>query len=178
MLLKAIEIIALAVPYFLWYGFRKFARRNVLGDLLAGMLIGFFWEYSTEALWTYHLQVNVYKDIPLAILLGWGVMFTLAVFVSEKLFFLFFKSHESCRPDLRVFITDVTAAFLVGLPIEKFGLLTGLWDYNYEILHWSLARDPIFKMPYEVLVGYGLLMMIAPTFVRYWHSAIERKLEC
>lgn len=176
-MLKAIEIIALGVPYLVWYCFRKWARRDVLGDLIAGVLIGFFWEYSTEALWTYHLQVNVYKDIPLAILFGWGVMFTLAVFVSEKMFILFFRMKDTIRHDLRVFITDVIAAFLVGLPIEKFGLVTGLWDYNYGILNWSPARDPVFHMPYEVLVGYGLLMMIAPTFVRYWHKAIERKIE-
>jgi|GEM_PF-999426 len=177
MLLKAIEITALAVPAAMWYTFHKWLDRDILGDLIAGALIGVFWEYSTEALWSYHMMVNIYKDIPLAIIFGWGVMFSLAVFVSEKLYILLFHAKQEDEHDLRVFITDVIAAFIVGLPIEKFGLVCGLWDYHYEILNWSPARDPIFRMPYEVLVGYALLMMIAPTFVRFWHEKFKNVIE-
>ncbi len=34
-----------------WYVFRRFARRNVLGELMAGTIIGCFIEFATEPLW-------------------------------------------------------------------------------------------------------------------------------
>ena len=141
--------------------------------MIAGTIIGIFWEYSTEALWNYNFSFNIFKDIPPGVPLGWGVMFTLAVFLSEKLYFLFFSQTQGKPRDKRIFITDLISAVIIGLPFEKLGLITGVWTYNYEILNWSPSRIPVFDMPYEVMIGYSLLMLIAPTFVRYWQSSFE-----
>lgn len=173
MLLAIMEIWSYAQPLLCWYLFRKYAKRNVLGDIIAGTIIGCFWEYSTEALWTYNFKINIYKDIPIGVPLGWGVLLTCAVFVSEKLYHLFFKLDRIKSNDKRIFITDLIAAVVIGLPFEKLGLATGVWQYNYDVLGWGPARIPIFDMPYEVLVGYALLMLIAPTFVRYWQGSFE-----
>lgn len=173
MLLVFMEIWSyLQVPV-IAYLFWKIAKRNVVGDMIAGTLIGMYIEFATEPLWDYHFVVTIYKDIPPGIVLGWGVMFTFAVFISEKLYKFFFKQNKIIQYDKRIFITDIIAAPLVGLPLEKIGLLTNVWDYHYELLNWSGITIPVFGMPLEALIGYALLMMIAPTFVRYWQGSFE-----
>ena len=164
----------LQVPV-VWWLFHRYARRNVAGEMLAGAVVGVFWEISTEPLWDYHFVVTVYKDIPPGIVLGWGVLFTLAVFVSEKLYTLIFRRNSIIEYDKRIFITDLLAAPLVGLPLEKTGMLAGVWDYHYELLNWSGIVVPVFGMPLEALIGYGLLMLTGPTFVRYWQRGFERR---
>ncbi|OGS18951.1 MAG: hypothetical protein A2219_07990 [Elusimicrobia bacterium RIFOXYA2_FULL_50_26] len=173
MILVIMEIWSYVQVPLCWFLFRKLARRNVLGDMAAGVIIGCFWEYSTDALWTYHFKFNIYGDIPPGVPLGWGVMFACAVFVSEKLYYFLFNKNTIEPHDKRIFLTDILSAVLIGLPFEKFGLATGVWEYHYEILHWSPARIPVFDMPYEVMIGYCLLMLIAPTFVRYWQGTFE-----
>jgi hypothetical protein len=176
MLLNFMEVYSyLQVPLIAWI-FWKFAKRNVIGDIIAGCMIGCFIEFTTEPLWNYHFKLTIYKDTPPGIILGWGVMFTLAVFLSEKLYCWFF-SRPNIKPyDKRIFLTDVLAAPIIGLPLEKLGMLTGVWDYNYPVLHWSGITVPLFQMPLEALVGYALLMLIAPTFVRYWQGAFEGRI--
>jgi hypothetical protein len=161
----------LQVP-FTWYVFRRFARRNVLGELMAGTIIGCFIEFATEPLWDYHFHFTVYKDVPPCIVLGWGVMFTLVVFVSEKIFKALFGAPPALT-DKRVFLTDVFSAALIAFPIETVAMKLGVWDYNYGILNWSWGEVPFFKMPYEALFGYCLLMLIGPTFVRCWERPFE-----
>jgi len=104
------------------YLFWKLAKRNVVGDLIAGTIIGMYIEFATEPLWDYHFRITIYKDIPPGIVLGWGIMFTLAVFISEELYKILFKQHSVLPYDKRIFITDVLAAPIVGLPLEKIGL--------------------------------------------------------
>lgn len=155
------------------YVFKRFAKRNVIGDLVAGSIIGLFIEFATEPLWDYHLQITIYKDTPLSIILGWGVMFTLVVFASEKLY-LWILRRDTIKPyDKRIFLFDVVAAAAIAFPLETIGLKAGIWDYRYDLLQWDWGTVPFFEMPYEALVGYALLMLVAPTFVRYWEASFE-----
>jgi len=168
-----IEIFSFVQIPLYWWLFKKFANRNVLGDMIAGTMIGCFIEFATEPLWDYHFAITVYKDTPLSVVLGWGVMFTLVVFLSEKLYCWILQKKSIVPYDKRIFIFDVLGAVLIGFPLETIGLKAGVWDYRYDILDWNWGTVPFFNMPYEALVGYALLMLIAPTFVRYWQAAFE-----
>ncbi|MFA6434772.1 MAG: hypothetical protein WCW52_08750 [Elusimicrobiales bacterium] len=156
-----------------WYLFRRFAGRNVTGEMTAGVMIGVFNEFATAPLWDYHLRLNIYKHTPLAVVLGWGVMFTLVTFISEKLYCFFLGKAVIEAKDKRIFIFDVISGALVAFPLETLGVKLGVWSYRYEILQWDWGMVPFFKMPYEALVGYSLFMLIGPTFVRYWEKALE-----
>jgi hypothetical protein len=171
--LLLIEIASFASIPTVWYLFRRFARREVLGDMAAGALIGCFIEFATEPLWTYHFRVTVYKDAPLAVVLGWGVMFTLVTFVSEKLYRLVLRKAAVAAYDKRIFLFDLAGAVLVGLPLEALGVKSGIWDYNHGVLQWNWGTLPVIDMPVEALVGYALLMLVGPTFIRYWSGAFE-----
>lgn len=156
-----------------WWLFKRYAKINVTGDMIAGTMIGMFNEFATEPLWTYHFKITIYKDTPLSVVLGWGVMFTLVTYGSQKMYCWFLKQPKILPYDKRIFIFDVIASTLIALPIEAFGLKMGVWDYNYDILKWNWGFIPFIHMPYEALVGYALLMLIGPTFVRYWAGALE-----
>jgi hypothetical protein len=156
-----------------WYLFKRFAKRNVLGEMTAGVIIGAFNEFATEPLWDYHLYLNIYKDTPLAVVLGWGVMFTLVTFLSEKLYCALLKKTAIAPHDKRIFLFDVVSAAMVAFPLETLGLKTGIWTYRYDRLAWDWGQVPFFHMPWEALFGYCLFMLIGPTFVRYWERDFE-----
>jgi len=160
----------LQVPFFC-YIFSRFLHRNIVDDIIAGAMIGLAIEFATEPLWIYHFKINFYKHTPLSIPLGWGVMFAQVVFVSEKLYCLVLKKDKIMHHDKRIFIFDALAGVLIGFPLEAMGFHAGVWDYNYNTLGWNMGRVPIFNMPIEALIGYALLMLLAPTFVRCWHGA-------
>lgn len=160
------------IPLYI-YLFWKFAHRNVVGDIVAGTIVGCFIEFATEPLWDYHFKITVYKDTPLSIVLGWGVMFMLVVFISEKLYMKILRKPAVQPYDKRIFLFDVLGALLIGLPFEKIGLMMGVWDYRFDRLDWNWGTMPVFNMPYEALAGYALLMLVAPTFVRYWQGSFE-----
>lgn len=160
-----------------WYLFRRFAKRNVLGEMAAGTIIGAFNEFATEPLWDYHLHITIYKDTPLVVVLGWGVMFTLVTFISEKMYCAFLKKTHIVGKDKRIFIFDVLSSAIVAFPLETLGVKSGIWTYRYDRLNWDWGTVPFFNMPYEALVGYMLLMLVAPTFVRYWQRPFEEELK-
>jgi hypothetical protein len=160
-----------------WYAFKRFAKRDVLGELLAGTIIGCFIEFVTEPLWNYHFRFTIYKDVAPCIVIGWGVMFTLVVSFSEKLYKTFLRTDKVVMTDKRIFVFDVIAAAVVAFPIETIALKLGVFDYNYNLLKWNWGEVPFFKMPYEALFGYCLLMLIGPTFVRCWEKPFEACLE-
>ncbi len=153
-----------------WAAFRKFAHRDIKGGILAGAIIGVCVEFITEPFWQYHFKITVYKDIPLSVIFAWGVMFSLVIFLSEKLYCWFLKKSAIVPYDKRVLLFDVLAGVMIGLPFETVGIKTGIWEYRYDLLHWNWGFIPFFHMPYEALVGYALLMVVAPTFVRYWQG--------
>jgi hypothetical protein len=177
MKLIVLEIVLYLQIPLTWYLFRRFARRNVIGEMMAGVMIGAFNEFATEPLWQYHLHITIYKhNTPLAVVLGWGVMFTLVTFISEKLYCAFLKRPHIEGKDKRIFVFDVLAAAMVAFPLETLGIKAGIWSYRYDRLGWDWGTVPFFKMPYEALFGYCLLMLVAPTFVRYWQRPFEESL--
>lgn len=166
-------LIIIEISFFLlvpltWYLFKRFAHRNVFGQMVAGTILGAFNEFATQPLWDYHLQINVYKDTPLSIIFGWGVMFVVATFISEKLYCFFLKKTEIKAGDKRIFVFDMLAGTLFSFPLETILLKAGVWDYRYDLLNWHWGEIPFFNMPLEALFGYCLFMLIGPSYVRAW----------
>lgn len=159
----------LEVPV-IWWLYKRYGKKNVAGSMVAGAIIGCFLEFATEPLWTYHFKFTIYKDTPPGIILGWGVLFTLVTTASEAIYKRALHLSSVIPHDKRIFLFDVLCASIIALPMEAIGLHSGVWDYNYTILNWTWGTIPLINMPYEALVGYALLMLVAPTFVRYWRG--------
>ena len=167
-----LEALGLSLPLVMWLVFRRYGR-NVTGEIIAGAIVGVVWEIATEPLWDYHLNLTFYRDIPVAVIAGWSFMLTLVPFLSEKLYCLVLRRAALAARDKRIFIFDIVSAALVCLPLETLGAKTGVWTYRQDLLQWHWGLIPLFNMPYELLFGYSLLMLIAPTFVRYWERSFE-----
>jgi len=157
----------------MWWLFKRYAKRNVLGEIIAAGIVGIFWEIATEPLWTYHFRITIYRDVPVAVITGWMVMLTLVIFLSEKIYCRLFKTDSLKPRDKRIFLIDIFSAALICLPMETVGAKLGVWTYRQDILRWDWGFIPFFNMPYEILFGYSLIMLIAPTFVRYWERSFE-----
>lgn len=169
-----IEILGFIEVPLVWYLFKRYGKRNVMGEMIAGGIFGLFFEVASEPLWDYHMAVTFYRDTPVVAITGWMVMFTLVVVISQKLYCLALHKTSIQPHDKRIFIFDILAGILVGLPLETFGARAGVWTYRTDLLHWNWnSLIPFFDMPYEVIWCYALLMLIAPTFVRYWESSLE-----
>jgi hypothetical protein len=162
----------LQVPV-VWWLFRRYARRNVTGEMIASAIVGVFWEISTEPLWDYHFRVTFYRDIPVAVICGWMVMLTLITFVAKKMYCAVLGLREIRTRDKRIFIFDIIAAGLIALPMETAGAKLGVWTYRQDLLQWHWGLIPFLNMPWEIMFGYSLLMLVVPTFVRYWEAAFE-----
>jgi len=163
----------LQVPV-VWWLFRRYARRDVTGELTAAAIVGVMWEMATEPLWDYNFRVTFYKDAPVAVVTGWMVMLTLIVFLAEKGYTRLLKKDRIARGDKRIFLFDVAAAALVALPMETAGAKLGVWSYRQDLLQWDWGLIPFFGMPWEIMAGYSLLMLIVPTFIRTWEGEFER----
>jgi len=172
--LIVLEVLGWIQAPLLWYLFKRYAKRNVLGELIAGAIFGVFFEVATEALWDYHFQITFYRDTPVGVLTGWMVMFTLVTYISEKLYCRVLRTDHIAPRDKRIFIFDLIAGTIVALPMETIGAKLGVWTYRTDLLKWDWNHlVPFFNMPYEVISGYCLVMLIAPTFVRYWEKSFE-----
>jgi hypothetical protein len=75
--------------------------------------------------------------------------------------------------DRKIFLFDVAAGLVIGLPFEAIGLRLGIWDYNAGMLNWNWGTLPVIGLPVEAVVGYSLFTLLGPTFVRYWQGSFE-----
>jgi len=168
-----LEIFSYFFVLFVWTIFRRYLKRNITGDILAGAIVGLFLEFSTKPVNIYHFHITIYKDLPLIIPFDWGMMFAVTVYLSEKAYR--FVLREPCiKPkDKRIFLFDVIIGTLVGFPLETAGAWLGAWEYNLGKIHWTLGNVPIFHMPWETVIAYALIMLVGPTFVRYWQASFE-----
>lgn len=156
-----------------WYLFKRFAKRNVSGEMIAAAIVGVVWEISTEPLWDYHFRLTFYRDTPVAVITGWMVMLTLIVRFSDWCYRRTLGLARVKYGDKRVFLYDIFAAACIALPMETAGAKLGVWTYRQDLLQWHWGLIPFFNMPYELLFGYSLLMLIVPTFIRYWEKSFE-----
>ena len=124
----------------------------------------------------YHFKITIYKDLPLIIPFAWGMMFALTTYLSEKLYSRLFHKTSVLLHDKRILILDLLIGLCVGFPLETVGTHAGVWNYNATAIGWTLGTIPLFQMPWETLISYALIMLIGPTFVRYWQAAFEGRI--
>ncbi|NTV52965.1 MAG: hypothetical protein HGA76_08150 [Candidatus Firestonebacteria bacterium] len=151
-----------------WLAFRKLFNRPFWRFWTPGALLGLTIEVITEPEWTYHLQAYLYRDVSLAVIAGWGIMFSWLVFLSDLCYDRWFNSAApGSRPGVRVMLTDT----LVGVPLllsnELFGLhVLKIWQYN-DILHWD-TMIPVIQYPAEGLGALVLYVVTVPAIIRWW----------
>jgi len=157
-----------------WGVFKFYLHRSFWRTFLPGALLGLAIELMTEPEWTYSAAWKVWRDICPAIVLGWGVVFSWLIVLSNGLRRQWFGNAAVDADRLRwqTLLTD----FVLGMPMflgnEFFGLhVLKVWEYN-SILGWN-TLIPVIKYPVEGLVAMVFFTLALPPAVRYWERTLD-----
>jgi hypothetical protein len=157
-----------------WIFYKFVFHQDLTEEYLLGLIFGIQWEFLTEPYWTYlpdKFNVLVWKDIPLLMLGGWSVSFSMSLLLSQWLGKKLF--HLNARQivfDWRVLLTDMLAVAVVGTLGEwSYGVYFGCWKYN---LNFGLGLSPL-GLGWEVHIGYLIVMFWYGTTFRVWKLKLE-----
>lgn len=106
---------------------RWLAGRFAWGYFLGGLVFGLYNEIVLEFCWNYSpkLGPTLWRDIPIAVVIGWGANFLFALSVTDRLSRVFKLNWVLCRVcDIAVFAAY--AGFAEYLMIKL-----GYWSYNF-----------------------------------------------
>jgi hypothetical protein len=111
--------------------------RRSWGYLAGGLVFGLYNEICFEFCWDYSpiLKPMIWRDVPLLIILGWGLITSISLSVSDRMAgWLRLKN-----PWLRKLL-DVLFFFSVGYPNELLMARLGYWKYNFPLLAAAWAQ--------------------------------------
>jgi len=126
MILSVLTALTIAVVYYL----AKQRKINLLGELVIGFFIGLCWELAFEPAFDYSTTIFslfIYKDVPLAVVLGWALCLMIASLAVDYL------------SDLPEAVSIPLSAWGIGLMLEVLGVFTGMWTYTPVALPLSVV---------------------------------------
>lgn len=171
-MLQPAELSTLVAVLLIFPIFFRIFRKNIIGEFIAGVVLGIFFEIATEPVWDYHLTWYLYKDVSPIIMLGWGVSFTILVKLSDWFYKKVYHKKQVNLFDLRLFASDLIVGTTWLTAVELFGInvLHG-WNYSPE-LGWHIMI-PIINFPLEAVLALALFSLVMPTFVRHWQKKLD-----
>jgi len=124
-------LIFYAAAFMLAYISRMVGGKWFIGYFLGGLIFGLYNEICFEMCWTYSPEfgVTIWRDVPLIVVVGWGVLTMLALVLSDKA-----CSHFNITNFWPKRAVDVLMFCLVGIPNELIVSGLGYWSYNFPIL--------------------------------------------
>ena len=110
---------------------RLIGKRWYPGYFFGGLIFGLYNEICFEMCWTYSSAFGptIWRDVPLIVVIGWGVLTMLALVLSDRIRKHFNITNFWLRRGL-----DVVMFCLVGIPNELIVSGLGYWSYNFPIM--------------------------------------------
>lgn len=160
------EIIAVAATVAVfWLG--KKLHKNYLGPYLIGLFYGLWWEFSSEYLFNYTgFSIYLWHDVPLAIILLWGIVIAGLVEFSD----IAQKKYKISKNKLKNCLAwDLILASIAGWAMEFSGSqLFGMWTYP------AIDIGPlIFGVPLRWLGSWVLVGIFILSFTRRYGKLIK-----
>jgi hypothetical protein len=159
MMWEIIAILSLAAVLYL-------GRKNIVFYLWAfiiGIFVGSWWELWAESKFTYTgFSLYIWKDVPLAIILLWGVAIAGFVLISDFLQKKIPVSKKGNHAELKnCLFWDVTVALVIGMAMEILGSgFFNMWTYPPNIM------PGILNIPLQWLFGWGWIGIFVSAFIR------------
>lgn len=134
------------------------SKKSYLPAYLVGIIFGLFWEVATEPLFNYqNFAFYIWKDVPLAIILGWGVSIAGFKIISD----LIHSKYKIKFNTLESLAIDLLVAGILGVSMEFLG------SHNFAIYTYSLSDIPILAgMPFIWPVGWLIIGLLNLSLVR------------
>lgn len=138
-----------------------------LPHYLIGLFYGLWWELSAEPLFNYNgFAIYLWRDVPLAIILFWGVVIVGLVKLSD---FGQYKFKLIKNKLANCLVWDILTASAVGWTLEFTGSkILNLWSYSELSIGPLLAGLPVCWLVSWTFVGLFML-----TFARRYHSLLK-----
>jgi hypothetical protein len=162
------ELLTLLSLALSWLAFAKIFKRPFWRYWAPGILLGLTVEVITEPEWNYSLQLYLYRDVSVAVIAGWGIMFSWLVMLSDRLYTRWFApASPGAKPGIKILLTDLVVGIPLLLMNELFGMhVLKIWTYS-EILHWD-TMIPVIQYPLEGLGALVLYVITVPAIIRWW----------
>jgi len=163
------EIVAIiSIPVLLFLGWKK--RTSYLGEFFIGLLYGIYWEFAGERYFNYvGFSLYLWKDVPLAIILLWGISIGGFALISDFLQKIFKISKNK---KLTCLFFDVVVVSLIGFSMEFVGSqVFNMWSYP------NIAEigPIILGVPLRWLIGWMFIGIFIMAFVRRYQEFFEIK---
>jgi len=159
-----IFLILSLISLFLILVIGKAFKKNLIPEIVLGLLVGLCWEITTAPLWNYNTTVFMVfyvenQEIPLDVILLWG-----AVLASASSAIDFMQRKIFKKINYKAFLLSTFMVFLVvGWLIEFTGTTYGFWKYSWSYNIFLLG------VPVIPLCGWvfsGILYKSAFNFLR------------
>lgn len=166
MIWEIIALLALAAVLYL-------GKKNIffyLWAFIIGIFVGLWWEIWAESKFTYTgFSLYIWKDVPLAIILLWGVAITGFVLISDFLQKKIPVSTKGKHAELaNCLFWDVTVTLVIGMTMEILGSsFFNMWMYSPNV------TPAIFNIPIRWLAGWGWIGIFVLAFIRRYHVFFE-----
>ena len=110
---------------------RIIGRQWYIGYFFGGLIFGLYNEICFEMCWTYSpaFGPTIWRDVPLIVVIGWGVLTMLALVLSDRI-----RDHFNITGFWLQKGLDVVLFCLVGIPNELIVSGLGYWSYNFPIM--------------------------------------------
>jgi hypothetical protein len=122
---------------------RLLGKRWLFGYVTGGLLFGIFNEFCFEFCWNYSplLCPMLWRDVPLFVVLGWGLVSGLALTLSDRTMLLLHRTKLLHR-----MVIDVMFFLLLGYCVETSMSAMHFWEYNNPLLaaRWAQIMGYIF----------------------------------
>jgi len=160
MIFLALTVISLILVWIIGRIFKK----NLIPEIVLGLLIGLSWEITTAPMWNYNTNVlTVFyiesQEISLDVIFLWGVTLTVS-----SLVIIFMQKRIFKKTNYKTFLLSTIIVFvIVGWLIEYIGSTYGFWTYLWDY------RMYLFDTPVITLYGWcfcGILYMSTIKFLR------------
>ncbi len=145
-------------------------RTSYMGEFFIGCLYGLIWEFSAESLFDYTgFTIYLWKDIPLVIILIWGITIGGFALISDY----FQKNHKISKNNKKnCLFYDVLTASSIGFFLEYLGSqVFGIWSYPTNIY----LRPIILGIPLIWILGWIFIGIFVMAFVRRYQKFFEIK---
>ena len=158
----------LIIVYFIGKKFRK----NLIGELIIGLILGLVWEIVTGRMWLYDVNKLIVfyvlgNEISVAVVIAWSVVLTASALFTWLLQKNIFKKIN----DMTYFVSGLISIPLICITAELIGYKAGLWRYYF-----TDNLVPLLNLPAYVIGAWFLLGTIFLATIKVYEDEIEKKI--
>jgi len=142
-----------------------YCKKKYLVAYFWGIVYGLMWEFSTEALFNYQniFAFYIWKDIPLAIIFGWGVSIAGFQIISD----LIHEKYKIKSNTLKSLAADGFVAGVLGISMEYLG------SHNLALYTYPATNIPLIAgIPVVWPIGWIVIGLANLSFVRRLENAL------